>query len=122
MPTVRSICQGGIWRRTTFSLIDRAQGRASLYVSNGIGAIDPGRWQFWHDRSRIGATSLLNVTGLPKSAAYAATAMGRSRSSIRTKQVMLGLLPNRAAFGTSIQPQVSRKSNPGGSVEPGPVG
>jgi len=38
------------------------------YVSNDIGAIDPGRWQFWPDRSRIGMTSLLNVTGPPKSA------------------------------------------------------
>ena len=30
IPTLRSICHGGIWRRTTFSLIDRAHGRASL--------------------------------------------------------------------------------------------
>src|SRR5215467_6033926 len=114
MPTVRSICQGGICRRTTFSLIERAQGRASLYVSNDIGAIDAGRWQFWHDRSRIGTTSLLNVTALPESAAYAVTARGRIKSSIRTKQVKPGLLPIRAAFGTSIQPQACNKSKGGG--------
>jgi hypothetical protein len=45
-PTLRSMCQGGITRVTTFSLMDRAQGRASLYVSRAMGAIDPGRWQF----------------------------------------------------------------------------
>src|SRR5436305_14626791 len=27
-----------------------------------IGAIDPGRWQFWQDFWRIGATSFVNVT------------------------------------------------------------
>ena len=45
MPTVLSIVHGGISRLTTFVLIDRAQGRASSYVSNDIGAIEPGRWQ-----------------------------------------------------------------------------
>ena len=30
MPMLRSMCQGGICRSTTFSLIERAQGRASL--------------------------------------------------------------------------------------------
>src|SRR5579864_1893599 len=29
-----------------------------------MGAIDPGRWQFWQARSRIGATSLENVASL----------------------------------------------------------
>src|SRR5437016_3248410 len=75
IPMLRSMCQGGIWRRTTFSLIERAHGRASLYVSNDMGAIDPGRWQFWHERWRMGATSLLNVTGFPKSAPYAVVAL-----------------------------------------------
>src|SRR5262245_49344979 len=47
MPTVLSIVHGGISRLTVFALIDRAQGLASSYVSNDIGAMDPGRWQSW---------------------------------------------------------------------------
>ncbi len=62
MPTVRSTCQGGICRASTRCLIERAQGRASSYVSSDIGAIEPGRWQFWQDFWKIGATSLVNVT------------------------------------------------------------
>src|SRR5579883_11742 len=50
MPMLRSMCQGGICRRDTFSLTDRAHGRASLYVSSDIGAIDPARWQLSHAR------------------------------------------------------------------------
>ena len=29
MPTLRSMCQGGIWREATRTLIERAHGRAS---------------------------------------------------------------------------------------------
>src|SRR5579872_5189552 len=88
MPMLRSMCHGGIWRKTTFSLIERAQGRASLYVSKDIGAIDPGRWQFWHERSKMGAMSLLNVTGLPRSALHAVAAAERIKSSTRAKLVI----------------------------------
>src|SRR5216117_2116842 len=41
IPTFRSMYQGGISRVDTFCRIDRAQGRASSYVSNDIGAIEP---------------------------------------------------------------------------------
>src|SRR5688500_14414956 len=36
--------QGGIVLATTFSLIERAQGRASSYVNKDIGATSPARW------------------------------------------------------------------------------
>src|SRR5471032_201142 len=62
MPTVRSTCHGGICRASTRCLIERAHGRASSYVSSDIGAMEPGRWQFWQDFWKIGATSLVNVT------------------------------------------------------------
>src|SRR5579872_3527165 len=61
MPTLRSMCQGGICRRATFSLMDRAQGRASLYVKSDIGAMEPSRWQLSQERWKMGATSLENV-------------------------------------------------------------
>src|SRR5262245_58364870 len=60
-PTVRSMYHGGISRVVTFCLIVRAQGRTSSNVMSDIGAIDPGRWHFWHVRWRIGATSFENV-------------------------------------------------------------
>src|SRR5439155_716504 len=41
-PTLRSMCQGGICRVATRSLIDRAHGRASWYVMSDIGAIEFG--------------------------------------------------------------------------------
>src|SRR5262249_57349550 len=62
MARVLRIVHGGISRLTTFALIDRAQGRASSNVSKDIGAIDPGRWQSWHERCRIGAISLVKVS------------------------------------------------------------
>jgi len=46
MPMWRSMYHGGISRDDTLALIDRAQGRASWYVSKDIGAMAPGRWQF----------------------------------------------------------------------------
>src|ERR1700676_263030 len=62
MPTLRSMCHGGISRAETRVLIELAQGRTSSYVRNDIGADCPGRWQVTHDRWRIGATSFVNVT------------------------------------------------------------
>src|SRR5438105_1672627 len=62
MPTFLSMYQGGISRATTFCLIDLAHGRASSYVSNGMGANVSGRWQTWQCCWRMGATSLVNVT------------------------------------------------------------
>ena len=71
-PTLRSMCQGGIWRDATRALIDRAHGRESLKVTSDIGAIEPGSWHDWHLAWKIGATSLENVTGFWGSAALAA--------------------------------------------------
>ena len=73
-PMFFSMNQGGISRSAVFSFIARAQGRASSYVTNDIGARAPGRWQAWQERCRIGATSRVNVTSAAASAAPAATA------------------------------------------------
>src|SRR5436309_2168807 len=61
MPTVRSIYQGGISRLETLVRIDLAHGRTSWYFKSDIGAMESGRWHTWHERWRIGATSLVNV-------------------------------------------------------------
>ena len=42
MPTVRSMCHGGISRSDTLALMRRAYFLASSYVSSDIGAIEPG--------------------------------------------------------------------------------
>ena len=61
-PMFFSMNQGGISRSAVFCFIALAHGRASSYVTNDIGARAPGRWQLWHERWRIGATSRVNVT------------------------------------------------------------
>src|SRR5262247_1526254 len=61
-PTFLSMNHGGISRAATFSLIDRALGRTSAYVSSDIGAMLPGRWQTWQLLWKMGATSFVNVT------------------------------------------------------------
>src|SRR3974377_1399512 len=72
-PTLRSMCQGGITRAATLALMARAQGLASRYVRSDMGAMEPGRWQFWQARWKIGATSLEKVgTGCSTEAAKAA--------------------------------------------------
>src|SRR5947209_5057548 len=63
MPTVRSMCHGGICLAVTRARIARAHGRASSYVTSDIGAIESGRWQASHFSRKIGATSLVKVTG-----------------------------------------------------------
>src|SRR3954464_2587141 len=72
MPTVRSICHGGIWPSATRALIERAHGRASAKVISDIGAIESGRWQASHLSWKIGAMSLVNVGVFGVSAAPAA--------------------------------------------------
>src|SRR2546428_6136860 len=62
MPTLRSMYHGGISRAETRVLIARAQGRTSSYVMSDMGATDSGRWHTTHDRYRMGATCLVNVT------------------------------------------------------------
>src|SRR5262245_38222513 len=61
MPTVLSICHGGIWRVITRSRIAFAQGRTSSYVTSDIGAMESGLWHAWHFSCRIGAMSLLKL-------------------------------------------------------------
>ena len=50
MPMVLSRYHGGMSRAATRALIERAQGRASSYVSNDIGAMLSGRWHSWQER------------------------------------------------------------------------
>src|SRR5262249_46383103 len=64
MPTVLSMCHGGICCVITRSRIAFAHGRACSYVSSDIGAIESTRWQDSHFSWKIGATSLVNVTGV----------------------------------------------------------
>src|SRR3989442_13509131 len=61
MPTVLSICHGGIWRVITRSRIALAQGRTSSYVTSDIGAIESGLWHDWHFSCNMGAMSLVKV-------------------------------------------------------------
>src|SRR5213594_2291900 len=61
MPTVLSICHGGIWRVITRSRIAFAQGRTSSYVTSDIGAIESALWHAWHFSCNIGAMSLVKV-------------------------------------------------------------
>jgi hypothetical protein len=72
MPTVRSICHGGIWRSATRALIDFAHGRASEKVISDIGAIESGRWHASHFSWKIGAMSFVKVGAFGASAAAAA--------------------------------------------------
>ena len=72
MPTLRSICHGGICRSATRVLIDFAHGRASAKVISDIGAIESGRWHASHFSWKIGAMSFVNVGVFGASAAAAA--------------------------------------------------
>src|SRR5258708_38644882 len=85
MPTLRSICHGGIWRSLTRALIDFAHGRASAKLLSDIGAIESGRWHASHLSWKIGAMSLVNVGVFGVSAA-AATA-GTSSATPTTQCV-----------------------------------
>src|SRR6266852_1457913 len=76
MPTVRSICHGGIWRSLTRALIDLAHGRASAKVMSDMGASESGRWHASHFSWKIGAMSLVNVGVFAPSAAAATATAG----------------------------------------------
>src|SRR3977135_917865 len=79
MPTLGSMCHGGICRVLTRSLMERAHGRASWYVMRDIGAIEFGWWHSWHFTCRIGATSFENVVCfVDVSAARAGAAITRA--------------------------------------------
>src|SRR5260221_3338069 len=71
MPTVLSMCHGGIWRPPTRCAIDFTHGRASSYVCSDMGAMLAGRWQASHFAWKIGAMSLVNVGVFAASAARA---------------------------------------------------
>ena len=49
---------GGIFRSVTFSRMSFAQGRTSLNVVSGMGAISPARWHTWQCFCSMGRTSL----------------------------------------------------------------
>jgi hypothetical protein len=79
------MCHGGMSRAVVFVLIDRAYGRTSSYVISDIGALESGRWQFWQERCRIGATSFVNVTAVVAEAvgdcAFGATVTSMTRAA-----------------------------------------
>src|SRR6266852_1449018 len=98
MPTVLSRVHGGISRLTTLALTDRAQGRASSKVSNDIGAIDPGRWQSWQDRWRMGAMSLVKVTCVLAAAAESCAVGTADRISTPTTSPSTAIFIGRSPF------------------------
>src|SRR6185436_284479 len=90
MPTVLSMCHGGICLEPTRAAIDFAHGRASSYVTSDIGAMLLGRWHDSHFCWKIGATSLAKVTVLPASAAAAGiddTKRALQASAIETRNI-----------------------------------
>src|SRR6185295_1486018 len=93
MPTVRSICHGGICRSATRALIDLAHGRASLKVISDIGAIESGRWQASHFSRKIGAMSLVNVGVFGASAAHAAPGTSNAAPSTHCVSCLMFVLP-----------------------------
>src|SRR6185436_14248428 len=97
MPTVLSMCHGGIWRAPTRDAIDFAHGRASSYEISDIGAMLSGRWHDSHFCWKIGATSLVNVGVFGASAAAAGTAAASSppnASAIETRNITVSFQPS----------------------------
>src|SRR5436190_11108880 len=80
MPTVLSMCHGGICRPATRAAIDLAHGRTSSYVTSDIGAIWSGRWHASHLSWKIGAMSLVNVGAVSAATAGSARAMAAVRA------------------------------------------
>ena len=103
MPTVLSMCHGGISRATTLRRMARAQGRTSSYVTSDIGAICPSRWQASQRCWRIGATSLENVTASGCAAAVPPPRTAAAASPIamtRPSRLMSYLLHSRTRTST----------------------
>src|SRR4030095_12895346 len=94
MPTVLSMCHGGIWRAPTRAAIDFAHGRASSYVASDIGAIPSARWADSHLFWKIGATSFVNVTVFVPGAGSAANAAPANRRIALEPTAVLAQLPN----------------------------
>src|SRR4029453_5618365 len=83
MPTVLSMCHGGIWRPPTRDAIDLAHGRASSYLASPIGAMPWARGHASHFDWKIGATSLVNVTVFVGSAARVTPATKRVAPTVK---------------------------------------
>src|SRR5437773_10342634 len=108
MPMFFSRNHGGISRSEVFSLMLLAQGRASWYVINDIGPIDPGRWQPWQERCRIGAMCFVNVTRVASVCAAATPgaasmpALTRPATPIRAdadqERLMLSVITTASAY------------------------
>src|SRR5471030_1283605 len=90
MPTVLSMCHGGICRAPTREAIALAHGRASSYVISDIGAMLSGRWHPSHFCWKMGATSFVNVTVFAVSAAAAGideTRRALKASAVETRNI-----------------------------------
>src|SRR5258708_31313669 len=99
LPCASSENQGGIFLLSTAVFMAFAQGRASLYVSNAMGAASPGRWHSWQRFCRSGSTSLWNVTSLPAQSAAMTNSRERTRSISRS---LADLLPLELALTTPL--------------------
>ena len=86
MPTVLSMCQGGICRVETRLRIDLAHGRDSSNETSDIGAIESGRWQASHLFWKIGAISFVKVGDC------AAAAAGSARRLSTPNEVAIRLI------------------------------
>src|SRR5476651_511956 len=93
IPTVRSICHGGICRSLTRALIDLAHGRASAKVMSDIGAIESGRWHASHFSRKIGAISLENVGVFGASAAAAIAGTSSATPTTQCVSCLMFVLP-----------------------------
>src|SRR5262249_4126511 len=101
---------GGISRLETFARIERAQGRASSKVWSDIGAIDPGRWQSWRNRWRIGAMSFVKGGGQAGVVVFCAWGrLARLTSPTRVPRTTLFIAGTpctalfRASYGTPVK-------------------
>src|SRR5205807_9069926 len=101
MPTVLSMCHGGICRAATRARIARAHGRTASYVMSDIGAIESGRWHASHFAWKIGAISLVNVTGC--AAGCAGAAAGNITGRLRTA-TNADVTPNPADIFQAMMP------------------
>jgi hypothetical protein len=93
------MCQGGISRLVTLVLIERST-VGHPHTSERHRRDRAGRWQVWHERWRIGATSLVNVTGVwfaaaPLCWADAAPAMARKARTVGMVRTIVSSSGNR---------------------------
>src|SRR5262249_43110791 len=86
IPIFLSMNHGGISPAEVARFIARAQGRASAYVLNDMGATPPLRWQFSHERCTMGAMSFVNVTS-PRAAFCA---LGNAGMPIKVAAASIG--------------------------------